>query len=252
MARAPNELVERARAMYRKGTPLKEIAEVLGVSPGTVRSWKNRYKWDPATLQKKERNVAEKKCNVAEKKRGGQSGNKNARNAKGKSKNARNRNAEKHGFFTKWLPEETMEIMGEMEEMEPIDILWQNIQLQYAGIIRAQRIMYVQDKNDMAKEMIEAKKGAVEGVRWDVQQAWDRQAKMLQAQSRSMVALKGMIKQYDEMINANRELATEERLTRIEAMKAQETKVKAEVARMTGEGMEVEDLSETDDAIYGD
>lgn len=145
-----------------------------------------------------------------------------------------------------------MEIMGAMEEMEPIDILWQNIQLQYAGIIRAQRIMYVQDKNDMAKEMIEAKKGAVEGVRWDVQQAWDRQAKMLQAQSRSMVALKGMIKQYDEMINANRELATEERLTRIEAMKAQETKVKAEVARMTGEGMEVEDLSETDDAIYGD
>ncbi|MZQ75252.1 MAG: terminase [Peptoclostridium sp.] len=46
---------------------LKDIAEKIGVSEGTVRSWKNRYKWDlklngdTATLQKE----AEKKRNVA-------------------------------------------------------------------------------------------------------------------------------------------------------------------------------------------
>ena len=41
---------------------LIEISEKLGVPEGTVRSWKNRYKWNNATLQKE-------KCNVARKKR---------------------------------------------------------------------------------------------------------------------------------------------------------------------------------------
>lgn len=49
---------------------LIEISEKLSVPEGTVRSWKNRYKWNNATLQKKKRNVARKK--------GGQPGNKNA------------------------------------------------------------------------------------------------------------------------------------------------------------------------------
>lgn len=49
-----------------KGLKLIEIANQLGIAEGTVRSWKNRYKWDDggnATLQKKEkkeRNVAKK------------------------------------------------------------------------------------------------------------------------------------------------------------------------------------------------
>ncbi|QEK11682.1 terminase [Crassaminicella thermophila] len=69
--RSPDSI--KAEEMYLKSKgeiELVEIAKELNVSPGTVRSWKNRYKWDDklngninATLQKekkKKRNVAKK------------------------------------------------------------------------------------------------------------------------------------------------------------------------------------------------
>lgn len=72
MARAPDPRIEEAKAMYQKGRKLIEIAQLLGVPEGTIRSWKNRYKWDNdnATLRKPKRNVAKHK--------GGQPGNQNA------------------------------------------------------------------------------------------------------------------------------------------------------------------------------
>ena len=57
MPRKPDEKVEKARKLYLSGKKLIEIAKELGVPEGTVRSWKNRYKWDC--------NVAKKKCNVS-------------------------------------------------------------------------------------------------------------------------------------------------------------------------------------------
>jgi phage terminase small subunit len=70
MARAPDERIEQAKAMYLKGMKLVEIASQLDVSEGTVRSWKSRYKWDC--------NVANKKRNVAKRKREENSKNKKA------------------------------------------------------------------------------------------------------------------------------------------------------------------------------
>jgi len=61
MARTPDKRIEQAKALYLAGRKLAEIAHELGLPGGTVRSWKNRYKWDndsDATLQKR-------KCNVA-------------------------------------------------------------------------------------------------------------------------------------------------------------------------------------------
>lgn len=63
MARAPNENVDKAYKLFKDGVKLVEIANQLNVAEGTVRSWKNRYKWDEnsnATLQKNKRNVANK------------------------------------------------------------------------------------------------------------------------------------------------------------------------------------------------
>lgn len=60
MARAPDIRVEQAKELFLKGKKLIEISELLGVPEGTIRSWKNRYNWDNATLQKK-RNVAKEK-----------------------------------------------------------------------------------------------------------------------------------------------------------------------------------------------
>ena len=60
MARAPDERIEQAKAMYLKGMKLVEIASQLNVSEGTVRSWKSRYKWD-CNVANKKRNVAKRK-----------------------------------------------------------------------------------------------------------------------------------------------------------------------------------------------
>ena len=46
MARAPDPRIEQAKAMCLKGMKLVEIASQLNLPEGTVRSWKNRYKWD--------------------------------------------------------------------------------------------------------------------------------------------------------------------------------------------------------------
>lgn len=65
MARAPDERVSKAKSLYLEGKQLVEIADILGVASGTVRSWKNRYKWDDAT-QRNKRNVAKEKTEKKE------------------------------------------------------------------------------------------------------------------------------------------------------------------------------------------
>ena len=170
---------------------LVEIASQLNVSEGTVRSWKNRYHFDEksnATLRKNNRNVAKKK-------HGGQPGNKNAL---GHGAPKRNKNAEKFGFFSKYLPEETVSIIQEMPA-DPLDVLWDQIQITYAAIIRAQQIMYVINIDDKTVEKIEEKDGNVIGERWEVQQAWDKQASFLKAQARAQSELRSMIRQYKDL-----------------------------------------------------
>lgn len=89
MPRKADVRVEQAHEMYQRGAKLVEIANQLGLPEGTIRSWKNRQKWDC--------NVANgKKCNVAKRKRGGQPGN---HNAEGAGAPLKNHNAEKHGLF---------------------------------------------------------------------------------------------------------------------------------------------------------
>lgn len=191
--------------MYRKGMKLVEIANQLDLPEGTVRRWKCTHKWD------NER--SEKKGERSKRKRGGQPGNHNATGPPG------NKNAEKYGFFSKYLPDETREIFYAIEDADPLDLLWHQIQIAYAAIIRAQRIAYVKDQQDKTIEKVEKKTGKVTGERWEVQQAWDKQSNFLKAQARAQGELRSMIKQYDEMLHKNWDLATEEQKTRIEAMK---------------------------------
>lgn len=229
MSRTPNEQIEKAKELFDQGQKMVDIAVILKIPEGTIRSWKKRYRWD-ATLQTKKRNVANKK--------GGQSGNKNATGPPG------NKNAERHGFFAKWLPAETMEIMQCIERSNPIDLLWDNIQLQYAAIIRAQNLMYVRDQGDTTTTRIAESDSQFGGSeKWEVQHAWDKHANFLQAQSRAMKTLESMIKQYDELARSG--LATEEQQARID-------KLKADVAKINGDSEEIEDLEEVDGIIYGE
>ena len=231
MPRAPDPRVEEAKELFDQGMKLIDIAKQLSVSEGTVRSWKSRYKWGNATLQKKKRNAA--------KHRGGQPGNKNA---VGHGAPKKNKNAEKHGFFSKYLPEETFSIIQDIDEQDPLDILWGNIQIAYAAIVRAQQIMYVRDQWDLTEEHT----GSFDnGDTYNYQQAWDKQATFLKAQARAQSELRSLIKQYDELLHRNWDLASEEQRTRIAHLKAQTDK-------LTGNNQEIEDMDEIEGEIYGD
>lgn len=210
--RKPDSRIEQAKVMFLDGMKLVEIASQLELPEGTVRRWKSTHNWD------NER--SEKKSERSEKRKGGQPGNRNAEGHGGTGP-PRNHNAEKHGLFRKWLPEETFSIIQEMPK-EPLDVLWDQIQIAYAAIIRAQQIMYVRDKDDMSTTQIQHKDGdTVTEERWEVQQAWDKQGNFLKSQARAQGELRSLIKQYDEMLHRNWELATEEQRARIDVMKTQ-------------------------------
>lgn len=229
MARAPDPRIEQAEELYKKGMKLVEIASQLNLPEGTVRRWKCTHKWDSER--------SGKKANV--RKRGGQPGNTNATGGP-----PGNKKAEKYGFFSKYLPEETREIFNAIEQADPLDLLWHQIQIAYAAIIRAQRIAYVKDQKDKTVEKIEEKDGNIIGERWEVQQAWDKQNEFMKAQARAQGELRAMIKQYDEMLHKNWELASDEQKARIAQMKAQTDK-------LTGNSQEIEDMSEIEGDIYG-
>ena len=137
MPRARNPDSIKAEELYRNGASLVAIAEQLGVSPGTVRSWKNRQKWDgepePKKGQKK-RNVAKKKPKkksaTLQKKRGGQPGNKNA--IGNTSSKPRNQKAVKHGayrnVFFDFLSDEEKALVDAMTDVDVEDHLLMEIQ----------------------------------------------------------------------------------------------------------------------------
>lgn len=208
LARAPDQRIEQAKELYEKGLKLIDISKQLGVPEGTVRRWKCTHKWDSER--------SDKKSERSERKKGGQPGNKNAAGGP-----PGNKKAEKYGFFSKYLPDETKEIFDAIEHADPLDLLWHQIQIAYAAIVRAQRIAYVKDHQDRTINKIGEKDGeTVSEERWEVQEAWDKQNNFLKAQARAQAELSRMIKQYDEMLHANWELATEEQKTRIQSMKA--------------------------------
>ena len=188
--RKPDSRIEQAKVMFLDGMKLVEIASQLELPEGTVRRWKSTHNWD------NER--SEKKSERSEKRKGGQPGNRNAEGHGGTGP-PRNHNAEKHGLFRKWLPEETFSIIEQMPK-DPLDVLWDQIQIAYAAIIRAQHIMYVRDREDSTTTKIGQKDGdTVTEERWQVQQAWDKHGNFLQAQARAQKTLEGLIKQYDEL-----------------------------------------------------
>ena len=214
-ARDPNR--EQAFEIYKESVGmiyLVEIASQLNLSPGTIRGWKSKDKWDSKL------NGALQKNTERSKRKGAQPGNKNSSGGPPGHKKA-----EKFGFFSKYLPEETVSIIQEMPT-DPLDVLWDQIQIAYAAIIRAQQIMYVRDRDDKTIEKIEEKDGNVIGERWEVQHAWDKQGKFLQAQARAQSELRSLIKQYDELLHKRWDLASDEQKARIAQIKAQTDKLK--------------------------
>ena len=153
-----------------------------------------------------------------------------------------NKNAEKHGLFSKYLPEETQALLDAIESLSPLDILWENIKIQYAAIIRAQTIMEVKNREDLVR--LEKKKSEGEFgdvVEYEYHTAWDRYERFLTSQARAMANLTNMIVKYEAQCNQG--LATEEQMLRID-------KLKTEIDKLKGISEEIEDLDEIKELVY--
>ncbi|WP_238917239.1 phage terminase small subunit [Clostridium sp. YIM B02555] len=208
----------------------KEIAEMLGEKTVNIYSWKKNDEWDIQLNGKV----------------GAPFGNKNAVGNKGGAPKG-NLNNLQHGdyydptkhleksFLRKYLPAATKKIIKETVEagLNSLDILWTNIQLQFAQIIRSQKIMHVTNKNEMIKELKKSKvknkdrktdktstNESEEEIEYEFQFAWDRQATLLNSQSKAMSTLQNMISKYEELLHKNWDLASEEQKLRIEKLKA--------------------------------
>ncbi|MFF2909996.1 phage terminase small subunit [Paenibacillus sp. NPDC057934] len=261
MARERSPERDKARRMWLEsgGTmKLVDIAAALSIGETQVRKWKSQDKW---AAELKSNVTNDSKGNVTN--RGAPKGNKNAvgnrggappgnQNAKGNRGGHggpfRNDKAVTHGFFRKFFPERTLEIMEQIAERSPIDMLWDQIMIQYTAIISAQQIMFVQDKGEMIKELKKSKytvvdtstkeKSSFEQVvteeEYEFQFSWDRQATFLTAQSRAMTTLQGLIKQFVELSNED-----DERRLKLEQMELNIKKTQADVDKATAEAEKV-------------
>ncbi|MEH7813663.1 phage terminase small subunit [Bacillus toyonensis] len=226
----------------------RKISELLStsektVSEKTVGGWKSKDGWRDqlnGVLHKNERSTPKKDTEYSKKKPGAPKGNKNAVNnrggAKKGNKNAvgnpggsaplRNGNAATHGLYRKYLPKELYDLKEELEEAinnDPLSILWESIMLQHAQIIHAQRIMFVNNKEDMTKEL-RKKKLSESGFEeeWEIQFAWDKQASFLNAQSKALSTLSALIRDFDRLANID-----DERRAKLEFIQVQIDKIKS-------------------------
>lgn len=206
---------EKAFELYKQRFSIKEIAEKLNEKTQNIYSWKRRDEWD-------------------KKLRGGAPpGNKNAVGNKGGAPEG-NLNNLKHGnycsadkfldkgFLRKYIPSSTRNIIkGLVEEgVSTLDMLWDNIMLCYTGIIRSQKIMNVKSSSDMTKELKKQSWGKNSSEEYEIQFAWDKQERSIKAQASAMKTLNSLIKDYEDMLHKNWDLATEEQKLRISMLKS--------------------------------
>lgn len=133
MARKRDPRRDQAFEMWKKKKGkilLKEIAEELGVSEGTVRGWKSKDKWEENYIPKRGAPIGNKNA----KGHGAPKGNKNSKghgapkgnkNSKGHGAPPRNENAVKTGeyknFWEDVLDDDEKELLKNIEYVDPVE-----------------------------------------------------------------------------------------------------------------------------------
>lgn len=222
-ARSPNR--DKAYEMYKESKGKikpKAIADALGENVTNVYTWKKNDNWD----RKLKGNVGAPagNKNAVGNKGGAPKGNLN--NFKDGSRIPAERFASKK-FLAKYLPKATSKIIDDVSDssLNSLDILWMNIELQVAAILRSQKIMHVKNQKDLTKELKREKYspgkfGDGTEEEYELQFAWDKQERFLTAQSKAIKTLNDLIKNYEELLHKNWDLATEEQKARIEVLKS--------------------------------
>lgn len=183
---------EQVKADYLNGMKQKDIVQKYNLPLNTLKSWVKRYHW------------SEEKKGAPKKKKGGAPlNNKNAVGNKGGA-------PKKHGLFSKYFTQDTRDIYESLLDADPLTLLWHNIVMAQAELLRSQQIMYVRDKDDSTSTQIGFTEGKTSGETWEVQQAWDKQANYLKTMARMEDSLRSSIQAYLELEGASKQDAKEQ------------------------------------------
>ena len=238
---------------------LKALADKHGVKLGTLKSRRSREKWQrDATVGGKD----------ATSSKGVATANKKVSTSKPKKQNRgnpnpvrkftkRNQAARKHGLFSKYLPKETRKLAEKMNDIAPEDILWQQITLQYASILRAQKIMFVENSEDhtqfMKKEMkvesyVDENNVSVDKwvIEYDNIGAWEKQSSFMASMTRAIGELRNLIKQYVAIADE-----ADERRLKLELMRSSIDKTNVEISRLKGDDLIEYEDDGFEDALLG-
>lgn len=213
MGRKRNPNRDKAFDLYQSSNgsiTIPKLAEELGEQTQIIRNWKSQDKWD-------------KQLGI-ETKRGVPKGNKNAKGNTGGGV-PRNQYARKIGIYSKYLPPQIFDITDDIIGLSDLDKLWNNIQILQANFLHAQKILFVKDAKDHTKHIkkYKSKTGKVANAtekEMEIQYSWDKQTKALSALSKMTRDISRLVKEYEELLHKDWELATEEQKTRIEVLKS--------------------------------
>ena len=214
----------------------RAIAEQLDVPEKTISAWKSRDKWN-VVLQTNECSTTnettiesdvEEVVNDTPPKKDGRvkkrSGNPNPQNQFTK----RNRAAMIHGLRSKFLYDEQIEIMEALQDFDVVDQLWLQIELSFAAIIRAQKIMWVEDPFDHLKEVSSEMSGeSIDKVDYKVIYAHERYESYIKAQTRAFAEHRNLVKQFMDLTTED-----DERRLKLEQMQLNIDKTKVEIDKL--------------------
>lgn len=209
MPRARSPARDKAKELYLANPTrtLKSIGEEVGKSETQIRKWKSIDNWDGSkgnvTNQTKGNVTNQETVDTSSKRKGNPNPTKQFPE--------RNQAAKKHGLFSRYMPAETLDIINELEMKSPKDLLWDQIQIQYAAIIRAQKIMHVKDEHDHLKLKIRETAMSNE---YQTASAGDRYATFLTAQSRAIAELRTSVNHYNKIADED-----DERRLKLESMR---------------------------------
>ena len=100
--------------------------------------------------------------------------------------------------------------------------------------MHAQKILHVENKEDKVQEV------TMEGenvTAYEIQQAWDRQARTLKANGRALVDLDRMIRSYYEILDRRKDTASDYQMERIQLLEAQRNKIEVDSGKEEDESV---------------
>lgn len=240
------EVFELAYIDYKDGMKYQEIADKYNVSLSTVKSWKSR-KWEKDGKEiKVTKKVTKEHQKIEKLQRRLQIENGTAeivdevldRNKDGSIKKPRSGNPNpsngfkrhntygvKHGLYRKWLPPENVEIIEEARDMTIADRLWMQLELKFSNIIRMQKLLYVEDKEDHTSVV----SGVGMSETYKVALSHEKYESYIKAENAATAEYRNIVKLFLEVAEE-----TDERRLKLEAMTLGNEKLRAEIDKLNG------------------